>query len=359
MKLLFIVRATLFTASGGDTQQVLQTARHLQQLGVEVAIKRTTEKMDYQQYDLLHFFNITRPADILFHIRAGGKPFVISPLLIDYSEYDKYQRDGMAGFFFRFLSAGSIEYIKTIARWAKRTDSIRSASYLWKGHQKSIRYILKRTSFVMANSIPEYEVLSKKYNFPAPYAIIPNAVDTNIFRASQAVARDPLLVICAARIEGIKNQLNLIKALNHSVYTVILIGKAAPNQQDYYRLCKKTAASNIIFLDQLPQEALVAYYQKAAVHILPSWFEICGLSSLEAAAMGCNIVITDKGYARDYFQDDAVYCDPASPDSILNAVHCAAAKQHDAALQQRILHNYTWQQTAAKTLAAYKSVLDK
>ena len=37
-------------------------------------IKLTNEKIDYSKYDLLHFFNITRPADILYHLEKSSLP---------------------------------------------------------------------------------------------------------------------------------------------------------------------------------------------------------------------------------------------------------------------------------------------
>ena len=75
LKVAMIVRTTFYTAKGGDTIQVLQTAAHLAGYNTCVDIKLTNEKIEYGQYDLLHFFNITRPADILYHIRRSGKPF--------------------------------------------------------------------------------------------------------------------------------------------------------------------------------------------------------------------------------------------------------------------------------------------
>ncbi len=106
------------------------------------------------------------------------------------------------------------------------------------------------------------------------------------------------------------------------------------------------------------QSALVHYYARARVHVLPSWFETCGLSSLEAAAMGCNIVITAKGYTRDYFGDDAFYCDPGNPGSILEAVMKAAAAKPSIQLAESIKINYTWERAAAMTLSAYQTVLN-
>ncbi len=125
MKVAFIARSTLFTVKGGDTIQIQQTAKHLEELNVYVEIRLTHEKINYDNYDLLHFFNLTRPADILHHIRYSKKPFAVSPVLINYSEYDKKYRRGISGLLFRFLSADQVEYIKTIGRWAKGQEVIR------------------------------------------------------------------------------------------------------------------------------------------------------------------------------------------------------------------------------------------
>jgi glycosyltransferase involved in cell wall biosynthesis len=164
-------------------------------------------------------------------------------------------------------------------------------------------------------------------------------------------------VICAARIEGIKNQLNLIKAVNDTEFTLLLIGSPAVNQNYYYEQCKNIASKNIQFISHLSQEELLTWYKKAKVHVLPSWFETCGLSSLEAAAMGCNIVITDKGYTREYFGNNGFYCDPANASSILNAVRKASQSDWKSELQEKIFLDFTWQRAAAITLDVYKKVL--
>src|SRR5689334_7448279 len=131
LKVLFIVRSTLFIVRGGDTTQVEETARHLQRLGVQVDIKKANEKIKYDSYDLLHFFNIIRPADILVHIKRSKKPFIVSVILVDYSEYDKKERRGISGKLFSLLPADSIEYLKTIYRWIAGKDKLVSISYLW------------------------------------------------------------------------------------------------------------------------------------------------------------------------------------------------------------------------------------
>jgi len=358
LKILFITRSTLYKVKGGDTIQVVNTAKYLTKLGVEIDIKLCDEKITYDKYDLIHFFNIIRPADILSHITDSGKPFVISPIFVDYSEFEKKERAGLFGFAAKILPADSLEYVKVIARYIFNGEKIVSPSYLLLGQKAAIKKILKKATMLLPNSKNEYNRLLKRYHVERPFKIIFNAVDTEIFNPSiEDGKRDSNLVLCVGRIEGIKNQLNLIKALNNTAFRLILIGSASMNHKQYYQQCREIAAPNVQFIENIPQEELIQYYCKAKVHVLPSWFETTGLSSLEAAAMGCNIVITDKGDTREYFGDWAHYCDPALTESIFTAVQTAAVSEFPRSLQTKIFSLYTWQEAASKTLQAYQETV--
>jgi glycosyltransferase involved in cell wall biosynthesis len=356
MKVALIARSTLYNAPGGDTVQIIKTAAGLNALGVTANIKLSREAIDYQAYDLLHFFNITRPADILSHVKLSGKPYVVSTIFCDYSEYDKNHRKGMAGLF-AYLSGDTIEYVKTIARWALGKDQLTSLSYFWQGQSRSIRSIINGAAFLLPNSSSEYSRIIKKYPSLPAYRIIPNGVDPELFKKDECVEKDDHLVLCVARIEGIKNQFNLIKALNNTRFKLLIIGTHAPNQHRYYQRCREIAGTNIEFIGHLPQTELLKYYRYAKVHVLPSWFETTGLSTLEAAVMGCNVVITNKGDTRDYFEDLAYYCDPESPQSIYRAIEQASQDPNTHQLREKILNNYTWEKAAIQTFKAYQTTL--
>lgn len=359
MKILFIARSTLFTNKGGDSVQITETANHLALRGVHVDIKLCNEEINYSSYDLLHFFNIIRPADILLHIKKSGKPFVVSTIYVEYAEFEKNARAGAMGTLFRFFSADFIEYLKVIARAVIKKEKIMSPVYLFWGQKKSIKYIIERASLLLPNSNNEYKRLLKNYRTEQEFVVVPNAINTTLFLKKSTTQRNDKLVLCVGRIEGLKNQLNLVKALNNTEYQLIIVGAPATNQLDYYEQCRAAASNNISFIENLPQEQLVQYYEQAKVHVLPSWFETTGLSSLEAGAMGCNVVITDKGDASEYFGDLAFYCNPASTASIFNAVDEAAKQPINKSLREKILSQYTWQIAAMKTEEAYKTVLQK
>jgi glycosyltransferase involved in cell wall biosynthesis len=353
MRVAFITRSTSYTIPGGDMVQVEQTARQLLGMGVEAEIFLSNEVIAYDKYDLLHFFNIIRPADILYHYKKANKPFVVSTILCSYSEYDKHHRKGI-GALFTWLPGDTIEYLKTMARWVLGRDHLASKDYIWKGQRKSIIEILRRTAMILPNSESEYRRVMQTYLCKVKYMVVPNGFNPGMFQYDITVKKDDRLVICVARIEGRKNHINLIKALNNTSFRLLIIGAHAPNQTDYYNECRSIAAPNISFLNRVPLDDLVDYYQQAKVHILPSWFETTGLSSIEAAAMGCNIVITDKGDTREYFGDDAFYCDPSSPLSILSAVEKASSAVFNENFREKILQQYTWKQAAIQTLKAYQ-----
>lgn len=356
IKVAIITRSSLYSVKGGDTIQVVETARALNKIGIVVRIYLADGQIDYAQYDLLHFFNITRPADMIFHIEKSGKPFLLSPVFVEYAGFDKHGRKGISGFFAKYLAADQFEYLKTIARCLNGTDRLISKKYIWMGQAKSIRKILRSASLLLPNSFSEYRRLQKAYGLSPACSIIVNGVDADLFTPMGSVERDPCLVLSVGRIEGIKNQLNLIRALNNTSFRLLVIGKPAPNQLSYYQECRKLAATNIEFIDHLPQQELLHFYAKATVHALPSFFETTGLSSLEAAAMGCHIVVSKRGDVYDYFGEDALYCDPDSPESIFQAVSSAAAKNKNPLLQKKVIEKYNWQQAAIATAAAYRKV---
>ncbi len=360
MKVAFISRATLYTTPGGDTKQVDMTAKYLRQLGVDVDVCLTSDDIDYQQYDLLHFFNIIRPADILGHIEKAKKPYVVSTIFLDYGSFEKQARKGLMKWMNMLFSEDTIEYIKAVARWVKNGEKIGSANYLKWGHAKSIKHVAANSEILLPNSESEYRRLSNKYHIEHAYHVVPNGIDdsvANIVSSKNDKYKDAIL--CVARIEGRKNQLNLIRALNNTKYKVFIHGKPSPNNIGYYEQCKKEAADNIHFTTWLTEEELYQMYYSAKVHILPSYFETTGLSSLEAAVMGCNIVVTDKGDTKDYFKDDAWYCEPDDTASIKDAIDKAFDAPYNEQFRERILKNYTWLRAAEETLAAYKQVIEK
>jgi glycosyltransferase involved in cell wall biosynthesis len=355
-----IARNTLYSSPGGDTVQIVSTAKYLRLLGVEVDIKLTSDAMNYEAYSLIHFFNIIRPDDILPHLKKSKLPYVVSTIFVDYSEYEKRNRAGITMLLTRFLNGDQLEYLKTIARFVKNGNKINSWFYIKNGHAASIEYVGNNAAMLLPNSNSEYKRFVSAYRVGTPYMKVTNAIDKSIFSNNVQPNKNFIdHVLCVGRIEGRKNQLNLIRALANTNVFLTLIGKPSPNHISYYDECKMLVdeCENMQIIDHIEQDELSEIYLAAKVHVLPSWFETTGLSTLEAAAMDCNVVITKKGDTTEYFSKFAYYCDPENIMSIRDAVLKAHEAPTNPMLKELIFREYIWENAAHQTYVAYNKVL--
>lgn len=351
-----ISRATLHSSPGGDTKQIERTAHYLRELGVKMDILRTDEPIDYSKYDLLHFFNITRPADILRHTARAERPYVVSPIFVEFGHEDT--GPGLRAQLRKHFGPDGMEYFKVLARRMKNGEKIGTFSYIARGHRRSVLRVAQNAALLLPNSESEYQRFARHYGIAPAYRVVPNGVDLpRILKHHPKLPSHEGAVVCMGRIEPRKNQLRLIQALRGSGYKLIIHGLASPNHAAYEKLCRAAAGDDCVFDGWLRGEEVYAAYASARVHALPSFFETTGLSSLEAAAMGCNIVVGEGGDTREYFDDYAYYCDPNDVASIRAAVERAYNAPYDDNFRARIFDRFTWENAAQETLKAYRQVL--
>jgi glycosyltransferase involved in cell wall biosynthesis/Flp pilus assembly protein TadD len=353
LRVLMQNRSNTFTARGGDTVVMEKIIAGLEPRGVEVVVDVNGSE-DPANYDLVHLFNFALP-DMLkaFGQRAhqAGTPFVVTTLCEDVPIF--HNQSGM-------LAMQLIEYVKngqSAAWWrANRIDYSRiSPSARFENG-----WIVDHAAALFTNGKSESGVLESYY--PGRGNIMPIALGHEI--GAQGNAEDFIrafgvkdFVFCVGRFESRKNQLMLLKALEHSELTVVFAGGGFSYQPDYAEAAKNfRRKGETIILDRVSPEMLASAYLAAKIHVLPSWYELPGLVSLEAAHYGCNVVVTRNGTSPDYLGEAAFYCDPADEMSIYNAVMAAYHSPFRTELKE-IAMSYTWDKVAEETLEAYQKVL--
>jgi glycosyltransferase involved in cell wall biosynthesis len=75
-------------------------------------------------------------------------------------------------------------------------------------------------------------------------------------------------------------------------------------------------SSNIEYVGMISDEELISYYKRCKVFALPSLVEGVGMVALEAATQGAEIVLTNDGAPKDYYQGRAYLVNPRSVDEI-------------------------------------------
>jgi len=355
VKVLFKNRFNSFESPGGDTKQMLKTKEYLEKLGVEVDISLNNES-SLNDYDIVHIFNCMRPLETsasIFQAKEAGKKIVLSSIYWDFNEFNLFGRPSMfEKLLYRSMDEFSVEKIKDAARINHKKFK---ASHLLKYYLSNYKKTLNLVDRFLPNSLNEGEIIRKKIFKDAKYSVVYNAVDKDTFFINSALKRENKAIL-AARIDPRKNILNLVRAITKKELSIY--GDPSNYHLDYFNKVKGESKNNVHFHGFVQADELANLYNTHMVHVLPSWLETPGLSQLEAAACGCNIVSTSKGSAREYFQDMANYCDPSDIASIKDAVDNIFCNLIDPKeMSEYILDRYTWEITAEQTIEAYEKVL--
>jgi hypothetical protein len=95
----------------------------------------------------------------------------------------------------------------------------------------------------------------------------------------------------------------------------------------------------------------------ASVHVLPSWYELPGLVTLEAASCGTPVVATDWGGILDYLPKHLVHtCQPDDPESIYNATMDAIQSGRNEQLAE-CAKSYTVESFGRQVFDVYERVM--
>ncbi|WP_035288440.1 glycosyltransferase family 4 protein [Clostridium sp. KNHs214] len=330
MKVLLCTREDYMRNFEGDSKQVLKTYQYLKEKGIQVHIDNG-HISDYSQYDIIHLFNLTRVGEIYKYYRIAHiakKPVVISPIYWDIEKYYLYKKDD-------------------------------EKLNLWKKSNLYREEILKSCDRVFANSYMEKEMLIRKFG------ICGDAVEL-VYTGVEVEHEDiPLYnfreryklnkyVLCVGRISPKKNQLMLAKICEKLGIQLVIIGQV--KNKEYFKKCIEY--KNVMYLGFMDSYNIYNAYRFAKVHALVSFVEKPGMSSLEAAASGCNIVSTNEGCAAEYFKDMAYYCNPYDEKSILTSLESAMYKKKDYTLKEYVNKHYNWNNSIKKVYEGYLETLN-
>jgi glycosyltransferase involved in cell wall biosynthesis len=357
---------------GGDQIQLEATARTLRAMGVDAQISAEAEP-DLTDFDAVHLFGLVRPQETWPQARNAqrhGKPVFLSTVYCDVWDFERMARSGLVGWIARHSNRDVIEALKTVGRGVNNREWSRgSLALLVRGFSRMQREVVAMSASLLPNSHSEWLRIAHDLHLdPADprVSVVPNGFDADTLDIAAAESSPPAhltrfagCVLCVARLEGRKNQANLIEAVRGSDIELVLAGPATANQSIYVKRVRDAAArlENVHVLGSVTPEEKAWLYALARVHVLPSWMETTGLSSLEAAVAGCSLVVSPNGDTTDYFGDDAEYCDPDNPSSIRDAIARAGERGPSAPLEQRIRTEYTWERCAEATYRAYSAVL--
>jgi glycosyltransferase involved in cell wall biosynthesis len=345
MRVLLVVESV--ARSMGSERVVEATAKWLRREGVEVAI--LDPRLDLplwlvREFDVVHVFNSGGSLRAVLGVVEGVK--------------------------------GEKPIVLTVTYWPPTVGEIRLAERVMGLDGERIALLMRaRTAkdvvlfriaegadalvFTSKREMEAFFEAEESFGFRAKglCEIVENAVDPEEI-SEVKVEKQPGLCATVGRVEVAKNQWTVIRALRElrkefPELRYVCVGR------DSLRLGEKERESWIEFTGEVePLEAL-RVLGRAEVHILASLRDTPGLASLEAAALGCKLVVSDDPYgtARDYFPEDMVsFVDPLSSISVYRGILNELSREKPWGLRELVLGKFSYPKVVKKLIELYNKV---
>jgi glycosyltransferase involved in cell wall biosynthesis len=347
---LFQGRGKAFVLPGGDTEVMVRLKVELERQGIRVDYSQDDEQ-DLRDYDLVHIFNYDERQAL--NAARQRKPFVMTPMHEDTGRYVRRSVEAVYAFK-HFLADGDQ------ARLEARLSAIAKLPGEVTTYPMSFGY--SAAEAILVSGGEEARVLKAAFSNLSPVVDVPLGFTRP--RDASAVGPEPFVeaygvrdfVLCVGRLESRKNQLMLLYALRNDDVPVVLVNTPT-HQPEYEAMCgMMKRRGKTITTGRISEDLLLSAYAAAKVHALPSWYELPGLVTLEAAWQGCNVVASDWGTIRDYLGEDISYCDPGDPVSVRRAVLEALERPRTNSLRGRV-ESFTWQREADRVAQVYEQAV--
>jgi len=185
-----------------------------------------------------------------------------------------------------------------------------------KSKRKWLMKSIERLSYKLANAIittsqANFEYVERNYHPHRSHILIPNYVETDIFRPMD-VAKRKGSICFVGRLTQQKNLFALLEALEGLPYTLSIIGSGEQGEQVKGFARKKQVKAN--FLGNVPNHELPEILNQHELFILPSLWEGMPKTLLEAMSCGLPVIGTNIDGIREVIKhgENGILCDTDS-----------------------------------------------
>jgi glycosyltransferase involved in cell wall biosynthesis len=355
MRVLFMNRPDWDQNPGGDTVVTKEYMRILAGMGIETVFSCDPDT-DMVRFDIIHIINLTMTGSTEKLAQSASrqrKPFVVTTLQEDFPKFRSkvhfaanrltaYVKSGQNPETLKFFSE-AIHHVPQSTHLTSPFAALSANRLLACGeHEASLLHRMFPRSSV---SVVKFGIAKR----------IHTNISKDLFTSAFNV-KD--FVLCVGSVEPRKNQLMLLTALEHDNIPIVFVDGTTTYSPSYKNACMEfKRSSKTIFTGTLSNEMLVSAYMSAKVHCLPSFYELPGLVSLEAARYGCKVTASLWGTLPDYLGNTIRYFEPDDSNdlrsSLLDTIESAP---HNELLS--LATSFTWEKSAADVLSIYMEILD-
>lgn len=265
-------------------------------------------------------------------------------------------------------------WVAVLAKWLYKKKLILRCGYEWlllserlnkSTWKRKIIYLVEKVAYKTADKIiltskEDKKFVTKRFRInPEKIEIIPNYIDVDLFKILN-VPKEKNRIIFVGRLEEEKNLFNLIEAIANIPVKLVLIGSGSLKQK--LKEFSKEQKANVEFKENIANEKLPEDLNKSEIFILPSFYEGCPKTLLEAMSCGLAVIGTKVAGVKEIIKHKVNgYLCAANSESIRKAI-CEVLE--DNALREKIgqnarktiLENFSLERILEKEVEIYKSL---
>lgn len=342
MRILLASYQSLFLNRGGPTYKVMMMKKALADKDIDVDYFDYWDKnLKLDNDTLVHLFNASLSTyPLALNLKTYGAKYVVNPI---------------------FFSNHSASKIKSYLRIENIVNRIMKRSY---SDYYCTGEVCRNAEKILPNTQAEGDLLSGVFNFSdTDVEVIHNGVekrfadaDSDLFIKKYGI-RDFILNV--GHLGSLrKNGVNMLQALKQIDAPVVVIADILKTEEG--RQCQDIIeqSDNIIHIPWIKHDdpLLESAYAASKVFALPTRYETPGRAALEAGLAGANVVITPRGGTKEYFLDNALYCNPDSIRSIKETIEKSLELPRNSKLSVHIMENFIWDKIVDKTIKIYQDL---
>lgn len=221
--------------------------------------------------------------------------------------------------------------------------------------------IITNTEYVRQQIINRWHIAQSRI------VAIPEATGSlSLKPKAYSALKDTQFLLAVGNAYPYKNLQLLIAAFaklysNHPSLQLVLVGKTDYWYEQLHKYVQTHSIKNVVFTGYVDDKELSWLYAHAKAYVFPSLSEGFGLPGLEAMQFDLPVVSADASCLPEVYGDAALYFDPNSvedleiklekvlTDSVLRKELITAGRER--------LKRYSWEKTAAQTLAVYERII--
>lgn len=289
----FFLAHASFSPTNGVVSQALTWKKGLEDLGHKVVLINSWDKYDWKQIDayIIYGFSVNS-CGFISALSKVNKNIYVAPILDpDYP----------------------LIALRIYSRWGSSKLRLTNPFYCFRKVKNQIKGVLVRSEF-------EKKYLVKGFGFKEEQCtVVP--LSCGVERSEiDLVCKENFCLHISLLCDKRKNVKRLIEAAKKYKFQLVLAGKLRNEEEKKLLYSWIDGAANIKYLGYISEEEKINLYRKAKVFALPSLNEGVGIVALEAAAYGCDIVITKLGGPHEYYNKMAKIINPHSCDEIGRSV---------------------------------------